>query len=194
MPTILSAKESQVLLAGPEGGAGAPIEGLQAISFRVNRSRQDIAAIGSDERIGVDFGLKLVVGTLTVRSTSTTLDSHPRQERHLPDHRQLEEGRPDTYGRLRPVLPGRQAGGVWMPMASSFPRTRFPRRASARHKRSPQGKVCPTTCGLHRRARLPYTVDINDGSYASTSMATATAFVSGPGAKRTELPTRRHGH
>jgi hypothetical protein len=75
MPTILSAKESQVLLAGPEGGAGAPIEGLQAISFRVNRSRQDIAAIGSDERIGVDFGLKLVVGSLTVRSTSTTLDS-----------------------------------------------------------------------------------------------------------------------
>jgi hypothetical protein len=75
MPTILSAKESQVLLAGPEGGAGAPIEGLQAISFRVNRSRQDIAAIGSDERIGVDFGLKLVVGTLTVRSTSTALDS-----------------------------------------------------------------------------------------------------------------------
>jgi len=75
MPTILSAKESQVLLAGPEGGAGAPIEGLQAISFRVNRSRQDVAAIGSDERIGVDFGLKLVVGTLTVRSTSTTLDS-----------------------------------------------------------------------------------------------------------------------
>ena len=75
MPTILSAKERQVLLAGPEGGAGAPIEGLQAISFRVNRSRQDIAAIGSDERIGVDFGLKLVVGTLTVRSTSTTLDS-----------------------------------------------------------------------------------------------------------------------
>jgi hypothetical protein len=75
MPTILSAKESQVLLAGPDGGAGAPIEGLQAISFRINRSRQDIAAIGSDERIGVDFGLKLVVGSLTVRSTSTTLDS-----------------------------------------------------------------------------------------------------------------------
>jgi hypothetical protein len=75
MPTILSAKESQVLLAGPNGGAGAPIEGLQSITFRVNRSRQDIAAIGSDERIGVDFGLKLVVGTLTVRSTSTTLDS-----------------------------------------------------------------------------------------------------------------------
>ena len=75
MPTILSAKESQVLLAGPDGGAGAPIEGLQAISFRVNRSRQDIAAIGSDERIGVDFGLKLVVGSLTVRSASPTLDS-----------------------------------------------------------------------------------------------------------------------
>jgi hypothetical protein len=74
MPTILSAKESQVLLAGPAGGAGAPIEGLQAITFRVNRSRSDIAGVGTDERIGVDFGLKLVIGALTVKSTNETLD------------------------------------------------------------------------------------------------------------------------
>jgi hypothetical protein len=75
MPTILSARESQVLLAGPTGGAGAPIEGLQAITYRVNRSRSDIAAIGTDERIGVNFGLKLVVGALTVKSTSESLDA-----------------------------------------------------------------------------------------------------------------------
>jgi hypothetical protein len=75
MPTILSAKESQVLLAGPTGGAGAPIEGLQAITYRVIRSRSDIAGIGTDERIGVDFGLKMVVGSLTVKSTSEALDA-----------------------------------------------------------------------------------------------------------------------
>jgi len=75
MPTILSARESQILLAGPTGGAGAPIEGLQAITYRVNRSRSDIAALGTDERIGVDFGLKLVIGALTVKSTSESLDA-----------------------------------------------------------------------------------------------------------------------
>ena len=74
MPTILSAKESQVLLSGPDGDAGAPIEGLQAITYQVNRNRQDIPAIGTDERIGVDFGLKVVTGTLTVKSTSDALN------------------------------------------------------------------------------------------------------------------------
>lgn len=75
MPTILSAKESQVLLAGPGGAAGAPIEGLQAITYKVDRSRQDVAGIGTDERIGVDFGLKIVRGTLTVKSTSDALNT-----------------------------------------------------------------------------------------------------------------------
>lgn len=75
MPTILSAKESQVLLAGPNGGAGAPIEGLQAITYKVDHNRQDVAAIGTDERIGVDFGLRVVNGTLTVKSTSAELNT-----------------------------------------------------------------------------------------------------------------------
>ena len=74
MPTILSARQSEVLLAAAEGDAGTPIEGLQAVNFKIDRSRQDIAAIGTDERIGVDFGLKLVVGTLTVKSTSDALN------------------------------------------------------------------------------------------------------------------------
>ena len=40
MPTILSAKESQVMLAGADGGAGQPIEGLQAINFKIDLYRQ----------------------------------------------------------------------------------------------------------------------------------------------------------
>lgn len=74
MPTILSAKQSQVLLSGPDGDAGAPIEGLQAITYKVDHGRQDIAAIGTDLRIGVDFGLRVVNGTLTVKSTSTAFN------------------------------------------------------------------------------------------------------------------------
>lgn len=75
MPTILSAKESQVLVAGADEGAGEPIEGLQAISYKVDHSRQDIGAIGSDERIGVDFGLKRISGSVAVRSTSDALNN-----------------------------------------------------------------------------------------------------------------------
>ena len=75
MPTILSAKQSQVLLAGADGGSGAPVEGLQAITYKVDHSRQDVAAIGTDERIGVDFGLRLVTGTLKVKSTNNELNT-----------------------------------------------------------------------------------------------------------------------
>ena len=70
MPTILSAKESRVLVAGPDGGAGEPVEGLQAITYKVDRGRQDVPAIGTDERIAVDFGLMKVVGALTTAPAS----------------------------------------------------------------------------------------------------------------------------
>ncbi len=75
MPTILSAKESQVMLAGADGGAGQPIEGLQAINFKIDRGRHDILAVGTDERIGVDFGRKSVFGSLVVKSTSDSLNT-----------------------------------------------------------------------------------------------------------------------
>jgi hypothetical protein len=70
MATILSANRSEVTLDGES------IEGLQAITYKVDRSREDIPAIGTDERIGVDFGLKLVTGTLTVKSTNDTLNNN----------------------------------------------------------------------------------------------------------------------
>ncbi len=70
MPTILSANSSNVLLDGE------PIEGLQAITYKVVKNREDIPAIGTDERIDVSFGLKVVSGTLKVKSTNTKLNGH----------------------------------------------------------------------------------------------------------------------
>ncbi len=70
MATILSANASSVMLDNEV------IEGLQEITYKVNKSRQDVPAIGTDERIGVDFGLKIVTGTLKVKSDNATLDTH----------------------------------------------------------------------------------------------------------------------
>jgi len=50
------------------------IEGLQSIEYRQNRSRTDIGAIGTDERVAVAFGLRVVAGRLRVASANTTLD------------------------------------------------------------------------------------------------------------------------
>lgn len=50
------------------------IEGLQAIEYRQAKNRHDVGAIGTDERIAVYFGLKLVVGALTIASANPTLD------------------------------------------------------------------------------------------------------------------------
>jgi len=70
MATILSANASSVMLDDEV------IEGLQEITYKLNKSRQDVPAIGTDERIGVDFGLKIVTGTLKVKSDNATLDTH----------------------------------------------------------------------------------------------------------------------
>lgn len=50
------------------------IEGLQSIEYRFLRNRHDVGAIGTDERIGVYFGLKIVQGRLRVASANPTLD------------------------------------------------------------------------------------------------------------------------
>jgi len=67
--TILSASGSKVTIDGSQ------IEGLQSIEYKYSRSRKDIEAVGTDERIGVDYGLKVVTGTLKVKSTSKKLDT-----------------------------------------------------------------------------------------------------------------------
>jgi hypothetical protein len=53
---------------------GEIIDGLQAIEYRHMRNRFDVGAIGTDERVAVYFGLRLVSGQLRVASDSTTLD------------------------------------------------------------------------------------------------------------------------
>ena len=70
MPTILAASRSSVLLDGE------PIEGLQSLTYKVVKNREDIAAIGTDERIDVSFGLKVVQGSLKIKSTNVTLNNH----------------------------------------------------------------------------------------------------------------------
>jgi hypothetical protein len=50
------------------------IEGLQSIEYRQIKNRHDVGAIGTDERIGVYFGLKVVAGNLRVASANATLD------------------------------------------------------------------------------------------------------------------------
>jgi hypothetical protein len=50
------------------------IEGLQSIEYNMARSGQHVGAIGTDERIAVYFGLKVVTGRLRVASANKTLD------------------------------------------------------------------------------------------------------------------------
>ena len=68
MPAIYSANKSNVLIDGEA------IEGLQSLAFRVVTEREDIRAVGVDERIDVSFGLRTVQGEIIVRSASVKLD------------------------------------------------------------------------------------------------------------------------
>jgi len=50
------------------------VEGLQFIDYSVQRNRQSVGAIGTDERVATYFGLKVVTGTLKIASANATLD------------------------------------------------------------------------------------------------------------------------
>lgn len=68
MPQIYTAFASEAKVNGET------IEGLQAIEYREVKNRYDVGAIGTDERVGVYYGLKVVTGTLRVASANATLD------------------------------------------------------------------------------------------------------------------------
>lgn len=68
MPTVFNANHSNLLVDGD------PIEGVQSIAFRIITEREDIRAIGSDERVDVSFGLRTVHGEVAVRSTASVFD------------------------------------------------------------------------------------------------------------------------
>lgn len=50
------------------------VEGLQSIQYAVQRNRQNVGAVGTDERVAVYFGLRTITGSLTVASVNATLD------------------------------------------------------------------------------------------------------------------------
>src|SRR5262245_55561002 len=50
------------------------LEGLQSIEYSLTKNRQHVGAIGTDERIAVYFGMKVVSGKLRVATISKTLD------------------------------------------------------------------------------------------------------------------------
>jgi hypothetical protein len=51
------------------------VEGLQSIEFRVNRTRSDISSVGQPLRSGVEYGIKVIDGKLSVKSTCPPLDA-----------------------------------------------------------------------------------------------------------------------
>lgn len=69
MPNVFSANKSSILVDGEA------VEGLQSLAFRVVTEREDVRAVGSDERIDVSFGLRTVQGELVVASTCPPLDA-----------------------------------------------------------------------------------------------------------------------
>jgi hypothetical protein len=68
MPQIFTAFASEVKINQET------VEGLQSIEYNVVKNRQQVGAIGTDERIAVYFGIKNVAGRLRVASINPTLD------------------------------------------------------------------------------------------------------------------------
>jgi uncharacterized protein (UPF0179 family) len=66
--SIWSATESKVMVDSTE------IEGLQSIEYKVSRGRSDIVAIGQPLRQGVEYGVKVINGKLSVKSSCPILD------------------------------------------------------------------------------------------------------------------------
>jgi hypothetical protein len=92
MPTVFSANRSSVLLDGKA------VEGLQSLVYRVITEREDIRAVGSNERVDVIFGLRTVQGELVVKSANFTLDDHldKRAKFQLVANLKRTEGTDDT--------------------------------------------------------------------------------------------------
>lgn len=68
MAMIFSANRSKVQVDGDV------VEGLQTLAFKVLTAKQDVPAVGSNERVDVIFGLRTVQGELSVRSVNAKLD------------------------------------------------------------------------------------------------------------------------
>jgi hypothetical protein len=68
MPQIYTAFASEVKIDDET------IEGLQSIEYSHAKARADVGAIGTDRRVAVYFGTRVVTGRLHVASGNATLD------------------------------------------------------------------------------------------------------------------------
>jgi hypothetical protein len=68
MPQVFTAFASEVKVNEET------VEGLQSIEYSLVKNRQHVGSIGTDERIAVYFGMKVVAGKLRVASINKTLD------------------------------------------------------------------------------------------------------------------------
>lgn len=69
MATLFSANESTVMIDGEQ------IEGVRAVEYRKEQSRENVYALGSAERIGMVSGPQAVEAQIRVASTNTALDA-----------------------------------------------------------------------------------------------------------------------
>jgi hypothetical protein len=90
MPLMFTAFQSEVKVDDET------LEGLQAIEYRLVKNRRDVGAIGTDERIAVHFGMKIVTGRLRMASASAKLDGLLRDNTKFSvsiTHREGEESK-----------------------------------------------------------------------------------------------------
>lgn len=86
MPQIYTAFSSEVKVNDET------LEGLQSIEYAQVKNRCDVGAIGTDERIAVYFGMKIVNGKLHVASANPTLDGLLQENKTFTLTAQLKHG------------------------------------------------------------------------------------------------------
>jgi hypothetical protein len=69
-----SARDSKVMVDSHE------VTGLQSIEFKEDRSRRDIQAIGESLRQGVEYGVRVINGTLRVQSSCKPLEEKLQED------------------------------------------------------------------------------------------------------------------
>jgi len=69
MPTIFTANSSSITLNGQ------PVDGVQAIDYRLVRQQSSVYALGSPERVTTYYGATSVEGRIVVASATPALDA-----------------------------------------------------------------------------------------------------------------------
>jgi hypothetical protein len=88
MPLVFTAFQSEVKVNDET------LDGLQSIEYKLVKSRRDVGAIGTDERIAVYFGMQLVTGRLRLASANVKLDEFLRDNTKFSvsvTHREADE-------------------------------------------------------------------------------------------------------